>query len=94
MREIDGYLLNDREAKDCISLIRGGGILISAECVETLRHIFAARIDHCSRKNYIAWTSARDIVEYALAGNLECLKEYDYLLTREDCGLKERDVIL
>ena len=84
MREIDGYLLNDRETKDCISLIRGGGTLISAECVEILRHIFDARIDHCNHENYIAWTSARDIVEYALAGNMECLKEYDYLLTREE----------
>ena len=87
MREIDGYLLNDKEAKDCISLIRGGGVLISAECVKTLRHIFDARIDNCSSENYVAWTSARDIIEYALAGNMECLKEYDYLLTREDCGL-------
>ena len=63
---------------------------ISDKIVATLRHILTARIDHCSRENYIAWTSARDIVEYALAGNMECLKEYDYLLTREDCGLKER----
>lgn len=94
MREIDGYLLNDREAKDCISLIRGGGTLISAECVETLRHIFDARIDHCDIENYIAWTTARDIVEYALAGNYECLKEFDYLMTREDCELEERKVIL
>ena len=84
MKEIDGYLLNDKEAKDCISLIRDGGILISAKCVEILRHIFDARIDHCNAENYIAWTSARDIVEYVLAGNYECLKEFDYLDTKED----------
>lgn len=85
MREIDGYLLNDKEAKDCISFIRGGGILISAECVETLRHIFNARIDNAlTHEAYIAWTSAKDIVEYALAGNLECLKEFDYLNTKSE----------
>lgn len=85
MREIDGYLLNDREAKDCISLIRGGGTLISAECVEILRHIFDARIDNAlTHEAYIAWTSARDIIEYAFAGNYECLKEFDYLDTKED----------
>ena len=85
MREIDGYLLNDREAKDCISLIRGGGILISAECAKVLRHILDARIDNAKDTSaYYAWTSARDIVEYALAGNYECLKEFDYLDTKED----------
>lgn len=57
---------------------------ISDEIVATLRHILTARIDHCRGENYVAWTSARDIVEYALAGNMECLKEYDYLLTFEE----------
>lgn len=90
MREIDGYLLNDREAKDCISLIRGGGTLISAECVETLRHILDARIDNASdAASYTAWTSARDIFEYALANNLECLKEFNYLPTVEDVDFEK-----
>lgn len=66
---------------------------ISSEIVDTLRHIFDARIDHCDAENYIAWTTARDIVEYALAGNYECLKEFDYLMTCEDCELEERKVI-
>ena len=57
---------------------------ISDEIVDTLRHIFDARIDNCNAENYIAWTSARDIVEYALAGNYECLKEFDYLDAKED----------
>ena len=57
---------------------------VSDEIVDTLRHIFDARIDNCNVENYIAWTSARDIVEYALAGNYECLKEFDYLDTKED----------
>lgn len=64
------------------------GYKISPAVVETLRHILDARIDHCSAENYIAWTTARDIVEYALAGNYECLKEFDYLATFEDCGLR------
>ena len=57
---------------------------LSNEIVATLRHILDARIDHCDAENYIAWTSARDIVEYALAGNYECLNEFDYLDTKED----------
>lgn len=86
MREIDGYLLNDKEAKDCVSLIRGSSTLISAECVKILRHIFDARIDNAAKNNdaYIAWASAKDIVEYALAGNMDCLKEFDYLMTQEE----------
>lgn len=85
MREIDGYLLNDKEAKDCISLIRGGGILISAECAKVLRHILDARIDNATDTSaYYAWTSARDIVEYALADNLEGLSQFDYYPTAED----------
>ena len=55
------------------------------EIIATLRHIFDARIDNASDASaYTAWTSARDIVEYALAGNLECLRQFDYLETRED----------
>ncbi len=59
---------------------------LSDEIVAILRHILDARTDNCSSENYVAWTSARDIIEYALAGNMECLKEYDYycLVTCED----------
>ena len=58
---------------------------MSEEIVKILRHIFDARIDNANDNSaYIAWTSARDIVEYALAGNIECLKEFDYLPTLED----------
>ena len=53
------------------------------ETLRVLRHIFDARIDHATDVNsYIAWTSARDIVEYALADNLECLAQFDYLETK------------
>jgi len=66
------------------------GYYLDEETVRTLRHIFAARIDHSTKASqYMAWHSARDIVEYALAGNYECLKEYDYLLTKEDCGIEK-----
>lgn len=53
------------------------------ETLSVLRHIFDARIDHALDVNsYIAWTSARDIVEYALADNLDCLAQFDYLETK------------
>ena len=53
------------------------------ETLRVLRHIFDARIDHATDVNsYIAWTSARDIVEYALADNLDCLAQFDYLETK------------
>lgn len=55
------------------------------ETLKILRHIFDARIDNAEDNSaYIAWTSARDIVEYALAENLECLKEFDYLATKDE----------
>ena len=52
------------------------------EIIAILRHIFNARIDNAADASaWIAWTSASDIVEYALAGNLECLRQFDYLKT-------------
>ena len=57
---------------------------MSDEILMTLRHIFDARIDNAADASaYTAWTSARDIVEYALAGNLECLRQFDYLETKD-----------
>ena len=58
------------------------------QIVKMVRHIMDARIDHAnSAEAYTAWTSARDIFEYALAEDVEGLRQWDYLLTREDCGL-------
>ena len=55
------------------------------ETLRVLRHIFDARIDNVTNINsYLAWTCARDIVEYALADNLECLAQFDYLETKEE----------
>lgn len=66
------------------------GYKISPRVVETLRHILDARIDNASdAASYTAWTSARDIFEYALANNFECLKEFDYLPTMEDVDFEK-----
>lgn len=55
------------------------------ETLKMLRHILDARIDNAETPEaYIAWTSARDIVEYALADNIECLRQFDYLPTSEE----------
>lgn len=57
--------------------------------IELVRHILEARIDNASSPEvYVAYCNARDIFEYALADNYECLKEFDYLLTKADCGLE------
>lgn len=63
---------------------------MSEEIIKIMRHIFNARIDNANDYSaYVAWTSARDIVEYALANNLECLKEFDYLPTKEEVMIKD-----
>ena len=55
------------------------------EIIKTVRHIFDARIDNASgAEAYIAWCAARDIFEYALAENYECLTQFDDLLTKEE----------
>lgn len=55
------------------------------ETLKILRHIFDARIDNADTSDsYIAWTSARDIIEYALVDNIECLRQFDYLETEEE----------
>lgn len=55
------------------------------EIIATLRHILDARVDNANDASALnAWESARDIVEYALAGNLECLRQFDYLETKAE----------
>ena len=59
--------------------------VIDEKTVELVRHIFDARIDNASRPSaYLAYCNARDIFEYALAGNTEALNEFDYLETKEE----------
>lgn len=63
---------------------------IDQETVDIVRHILAARIDHSTKvSQYMAYHNARDIFEYALVGNKEALHEWDYLLTKEDCGAEK-----
>lgn len=55
------------------------------EIINIIRHILCARIDNADDYSaYIAWTSARDIFEYGLANNIECLRQFDYLSTLEE----------
>lgn len=62
------------------------------ETLSALRHILDARIDNAeSREALLAWYTARDIIEYALADNTEALAQYDYLLTDKE---KEADVAI
>ena len=49
------------------------------ETIKLMRKIFDERIDDASSPDvYIAWTSARDVVEYALANNIDVLKQFEY----------------
>ena len=58
--------------------------------IETVRHIFQARIDQpYNSHTWSAYRSALDIFNYAVEGNYECLKEFDYLMTNADCGLED-----
>ena len=63
---------------------------MSEEIIKLVRHIIEARIDNASTPEaYVAYCNARDIFEYALANNYECLKEFDYLLTVAEWDEKE-----
>ena len=62
---------------------------MSKEAIEIMRHIFEARIDNSrSVDAYQAWCIARDVVEYALANDIDVLKEFDYLGTAEERGIE------
>ena len=58
---------------------------LDQKTVDLVRHILTARIDHSTKTSqYVAYHNARDIFEYALAGNIEALEQFDYLKTKED----------
>ena len=62
------------------------------EAIKILRHIFNAHIDHAATEEVaLAWADARDLLEYALADNLDELRSWDYLMTLDDCGLASID---
>lgn len=54
---------------------------MNTEILKILDHILQTRIEQSrgDRSACVAWTSARDIIEYALNGDLEALRAYDYL---------------
>lgn len=57
---------------------------MNEKVIETLRHIFDARIDNAeSLEVYLTWCEARDIVEYALANNLDTLNDDVSLLLKK-----------
>lgn len=55
------------------------------ETIEILLHIINARIDNAwNHEVYVALCSIRDIMEYAIADNIECLRQFDYLPTLKE----------
>lgn len=56
--------------------------------IETVRHIFQARMDHYTDGRKTAYKTALDVFNYAVDENYECLKQFDYLMTNADCGLE------
>lgn len=59
--------------------------LINSKAVKIARHIFDARIDNAKdRSQYLAYCTARDVFEYVLANNLECLYQFDDSETKEE----------
>lgn len=64
--------------------------LVRQETIDLLRHIFDARIDNAeTQSEYVVLCDIRDIVEYALANNIECLAQFDYLETDEEKHLND-----
>ena len=57
---------------------------LDQKTVDLVRHIFTARIDNSTRMSQrMAYHCARDVFEYALAGNIEALIQFDYMETKE-----------
>lgn len=60
---------------------------MSEEAIKILMHILDARVDNAmGTDRYIPWSSIRDIIGYALADNIECLRQFDYLQTLDEMG--------
>ena len=59
---------------------------VSEETVKLMREILDARIDNATdHDSYVDWCTARDLFEYALVNNTECLREFNYLpIDREE----------
>ena len=64
---------------------RVGDTIVTAQVIKIVRHIFQARIDHAQKPSaVVAYKAALDVFNYAIENNLECLYQWDYLLTKED----------
>lgn len=62
-----------------------GDTIVTAQVIKTVRHIFQSRIDHLQTPSAIvAYEDALEVFNRALENNLECLYQWDYLLTKED----------
>ena len=58
---------------------------LDQKTVDLVRHILTARIDNSTRMSQrMAYHCARDVFEYALAGNIEALTQFDYMETKEE----------
>lgn len=59
---------------------------VSEETVKLMREILDARIDNATdHGSYVDWCTARDLFEYSLVNNTECLREFNYLpIDREE----------
>jgi hypothetical protein len=58
---------------------------LDQKTVDLVRHIFKARIQNSTKMSQrMAYHCARDVFEYALAGNLEALDQFDYMKTKEE----------
>lgn len=62
------------------------------ETIKILRHIIDARIDNAwNHEVRFALCNVRAIMEYAIADNIECLREFDYLPTLKEQEEEEID---
>lgn len=60
---------------------------MTKEATAIMWHILDARIDNSkSLDEYFVLCTIRDCFGYAVADNLECLREFDYLPTAEEDG--------
>lgn len=54
------------------------------EAIRILQHIFNARIDNAANHNEVFfWCLVQDMVRCVLTNNIESLRQYDYLDTKE-----------
>ena len=50
------------------------------ESIEIIRHILAARVANADDDTRTTWRSMQTIFEYGVEDNIECLRQFDYLV--------------